>query len=508
MKSIRSRRHWCSLVVALLVLGGTMTGGAPVFAAGGTATSSATPSNATPGIGDSIVVTIAIDVSGVAAPDNALGSFTGALDWDPAVLTYSSNSGIQAGFTGVANTGSAGTGHIVFNGAKPAGATGNNTVLTITFDVVGAGTSALDLGYSAMSAASTFANLLPLLTVTDGQVAVSPAAHYSLTLAVDPVGGGTTDPALGPHAYASGSLVDVTATAASAYEFDHWGGACAGAGACQVTMSADNTVTAYFTEIPLDCYNLTLSHTGQGSDPVADPTHSIDCPSGRYTEGETIELSGASPDAGWRTSGWAGTSQTNSTADTNSLTMPASAHVATVMYKVYVEIPAIFGGAASGGSALFQPTIKGDEAISASASSPDTQSVDSTPSGVSTQQIARQQDMQDTIEVLPTVGPNKVVESSHSEPDIGGTVSNPPMGSTQQAADEQPLIAKADDSNRGDSIPIIPHGPRVSSSRTVEQRSSTLPLLLVLGAAVVVAALAVLVGLALHRIKYRSAGGE
>ena len=166
MKSIRSLRHWCSLVVALLVLGGAMTGGAPVFAASGTATSSATPSNATPGIGDSIVVTIAIDVSGVAAPDNALGSFTGTLDWDPAVLAYSSNSGIQAGFTGVVNTGSAGTGHIVFNGAKPSGATGNNTVLTITFDVVGAGTSALDLRYSAMSAASTFANLLPLLTVT------------------------------------------------------------------------------------------------------------------------------------------------------------------------------------------------------------------------------------------------------------------------------------------------------------------------------------------------------
>ena len=111
-------------------------------------------------------------------------------------------------------------------------------------------------------------------------------------------------------------------------------------------MSADNTVTAHFTEIPLACYNLTLSHTGQGSDPVADPTHSIDCPTGRYNEGETIELSGASPDAGWRTSGWAGTSQTNSTADTNSLTMPAGAHVATVIYKVYVEIPAIFGGAA------------------------------------------------------------------------------------------------------------------------------------------------------------------
>ena len=330
----------------------------------------------------------------------------------------------------------------------------------------------------------------------------------ALTMAVDPVGGGTTDPAVGVHAYASGSVVDVTATAAAAYEFDHWSGACAGAGACQVTMSADNTVTAYFTEIPLTCYDLTLSHTGQGSDPVADPTNSADCPSGRYTGGETIELSGATADAGWRISGWTGTSQTSSTADTNSLTMPASAHVATVIYKVYVNIPAIFGGAASGGSALSQPTIKENEAISASASNPDTQSVDSTPSGISTQQIARQQDTQDATEGPPTVEANKVIESSHSEPDTGGAVSSPPMGSTQQAADEQPLIAKADDSNRGDSIPVIPDGPRQSSSRTIEQRSSTLPLLLVLGATVALAASVVLAGLALHRIKHRSAGGE
>ena len=249
MKSIRSRRHWCSLVVALLVLGGTMTGGAPVFAAGGTATSSATPSNATPSIGDSIVVTIAIDISGVAAPDNALGSFTGTLDWDPAVLTYSSNSGIQAGFTGVVNTGSAGTGHIVFNGAKPSGATGNNTVLTITFDVVGAGTSALDLGYSAMSAASTFANLLPLLTVTDGQVVVTPAAHYSLTLAVDPVGGGTTEPGVGAHTYPQGTVVAISATPNSGYVFDSWTGDadCADG---SVTMNAAKTCTATFVAAP------------------------------------------------------------------------------------------------------------------------------------------------------------------------------------------------------------------------------------------------------------------
>jgi hypothetical protein len=251
VKSIRSLQHWCSLALALLVLGGAVMGGVPVFAAGGSATASATPSNATPGIGDSIVVTITIDVSGVAAPDNALGSFTGTLDWNPAVLAYSSNAGIQAGFTGVVNTGSAGSGHIIFNGAKSNGATGKVTVLTITFGAVGAGTSVLHLQYSAMAAASTFASLLPILTITDGQVVVSPAAQYTLTVAVSPSDGGTTVPAAGVHTYASGTVVNVTATPAAGYRLSSWSGACAGAGACSVTMNGAKTVTANFTAIKM-----------------------------------------------------------------------------------------------------------------------------------------------------------------------------------------------------------------------------------------------------------------
>jgi hypothetical protein len=145
----------------------------------GSLPSSATPSDAAPDIGEQVVVSISADMSGVAPPDNALGSFTASLDWDPAVLQYSANSGIQAGFTGVVNTTNAGTGHIVFNGANAVGATGNFTLLTITFNVVGAGTSNLDLGYSVLAAATTFANLLPRLTVTDGQVVVP--AQLTLT---------------------------------------------------------------------------------------------------------------------------------------------------------------------------------------------------------------------------------------------------------------------------------------------------------------------------------------
>ena len=54
------------------------------------------------------------------------------------------------------NTANVATGHIVFNGANADGATGNVIVFTRHLQRVGAGTSALDLAYSAMAAAGTF----------------------------------------------------------------------------------------------------------------------------------------------------------------------------------------------------------------------------------------------------------------------------------------------------------------------------------------------------------------
>ena len=139
MKSTHKLLHWRLLLVVVLVLGGAITGGAPVFAATGTVTSSATPSNSAPTVGQTITVPIVINMSGVSAPDNALGSFTSALAWNTAVLSYSSNTGIGAGFTGNVNTANAGSGSIAFNGANTGGTTGSFTVVTFTFTVVASG---------------------------------------------------------------------------------------------------------------------------------------------------------------------------------------------------------------------------------------------------------------------------------------------------------------------------------------------------------------------------------
>jgi hypothetical protein len=83
-------------------------------------------------------------------------------------------------------------------------------------------------------------------TVNYSYTILAAAPTRYLTTAVSPEGGGTTDPAVGVHSYADGSVVNVTATPASGYEFSSWSGACTGSGACSVTMDADKAVTAHF----------------------------------------------------------------------------------------------------------------------------------------------------------------------------------------------------------------------------------------------------------------------
>jgi hypothetical protein len=172
-------------VVTLLASVFVLFDSAPVFALSGSATSTVTVSDATPSVGEQIVVNINIDVSGVNSPDNLLGSYTGTLNWNPAVLSYQSYSGAPpAGFTGLVTNGS---GLLTFNGANASGSAGNIPVLSITFNVVGTGISALDLGYSAMGAATTFNDLRPILTVNDGSlVATAPSISY-----IGDIGSGT-----------------------------------------------------------------------------------------------------------------------------------------------------------------------------------------------------------------------------------------------------------------------------------------------------------------------------
>ena len=124
------------------------------------------------------------------------------------------------------------------------------------------------------------------------------------------------------------------ASPATGWEIDSWTGTdddnLATATNTLSMPASPHTAAVNYTQI---CYALTLSHTGEGTDPIASPNRSDDCSIGYYHYQEAIDLSGADPDTGWGISSWSGTDEDNSTAATNTLSMPASAHEATVNYS-------------------------------------------------------------------------------------------------------------------------------------------------------------------------------
>jgi len=120
---------------------------------------------------------------------------------------------------------------------------------------------------------------------------------YDLTVVVDPVGSGTTNPAVGVHTYAEGTAVNVTATAATGYTFDHWSGACSGTGTCSVTMDADKTVTAHFTGITYDL-TVAVDPAGSGTTNPAVGVHA-------YAHGIVVDIT-ATPAAGYAFDHWSG----------------------------------------------------------------------------------------------------------------------------------------------------------------------------------------------------------
>jgi len=75
-----------------------------------------------------------------------------------------------------------------------------------------------------------------------------PPTQYTLTMAVDPEGGGSTDPTVGEHTYNEGTVVDITATPADGYQFVNWEGDVANSNSATTTVTIDGnkTVTANF----------------------------------------------------------------------------------------------------------------------------------------------------------------------------------------------------------------------------------------------------------------------
>jgi uncharacterized repeat protein (TIGR02543 family) len=159
---------------------------------------------------------------------------------------------------------------------------------------------------------------------------------YDLTMAVDPVGAGTTDPAVGVHTYPAGAVVDITATPAAGYAFDHWSGACTDSGACQVTMDADKAVTAHFAEITYDL-TMAVDPIGAGTTDPAVGVHT-------YPEGTVVDIT-ATPAPGYSFDHWSGdctgmgTCQVTMDGDRN-----VTAHFTGITYELTMAVDPIGAG--------------------------------------------------------------------------------------------------------------------------------------------------------------------
>jgi len=129
-------------------------------------------------------------------------------------------------------------------------------------------------------------------------VAIKPApvgTTYNLTMAASPTGGGTTVPTAGVHTYPENEVVNLLATPNAGYVFSGWTGHtdCADG---SVTMDADKSCTASFTELPK--YTLTVNTTGSGSvtlSPIG----------GTYYKDTTVRLT-ATPGPCYVFSSWTG----------------------------------------------------------------------------------------------------------------------------------------------------------------------------------------------------------
>jgi hypothetical protein len=136
--------------------------------------------------------------------------------------------------------------------------------------------------------------------------------------------------------YDDGTEVTLTATAAPGSRFTGWTGACSGAGACTVTMSAAREASAEFATVespgPGTRHTLTVTTAGSGSGMVTGT--SIDCAAtciSTFDDGIAVVLT-ARPAPDSRFAGWSGDSCSGT--ETCNVTMTAARHVTATFVRL------------------------------------------------------------------------------------------------------------------------------------------------------------------------------
>jgi uncharacterized repeat protein (TIGR02543 family) len=153
------------------------------------------------------------------------------------------------------------------------------------------------------------------------------------TLTVTTVGSGTVTRTPDLPTYDQGTVVQLTATPATGWQFVGWSGDATGSdSSISVTMNGDRAITATFAIGP---HALTLATVGSGS-----VTRNPDQP--QYDHGSVVQLT-AVPATGWHFVGWSG-DVTGSTSPLN-VTMDANKSItATFAINTYTLTVSISGG--------------------------------------------------------------------------------------------------------------------------------------------------------------------
>ncbi len=162
------------------------------------------------------------------------------------------------------------------------------------------------------------------------------AAQHTLT--VNTVGSGTVLRNPSGGTYSVGTVVTLTATPASGFQFSGWSGDLSGAtNPATITMNANKTVTATFTELPVQ-HTLTVNTVGSGS-------VTLNPPGGTYNPGTVVTLT-ATPASGFQFSGWSG--------DLSGSTNPVN-----ITMNANKNVTATFGSVAFAGPVVHEERVSG-----------------------------------------------------------------------------------------------------------------------------------------------------
>jgi hypothetical protein len=153
--------------------------------------------------------------------------------------------------------------------------------------------------------------------------------------------------------YPSGTVITLTPNPAAGFSFAGWTGACSGTGACAVTLNADTTVGATFSEAAQPTLSVSVTPNAGGS--VASTPAGISCGNGNaqcanaWPAGTAITLA-ATPAAGWNFTGWSGAcSGTGDCAITLNANASVGAGFAQITPKRTLSVNVSAGANAAGG---------------------------------------------------------------------------------------------------------------------------------------------------------------